>query len=90
MEHTSRIVLSGILVALFTCSLLVRAATPADSGNPNVQLEPNSCAIQCPADASGYPGKSGGVSCVAGSSPVCQCHDAKQKLAYCAVLPTKQ
>ena len=87
MKHRLRFVLSGILLALVTSSVLVRAASPTDTGNPNVQLEPNSCLIQCPADAAAYPGKSGGVGCVAGSSPVCQCHDTKQKLAYCAVLP---
>ena len=90
MKRRSRIVPLGMLLALFTCSVLVRAATPPDTGNPNVQLEPNSCAIQCPVDASAYAGLGGGVGCVAGSSPVCQCHDAKQKMAYCAALPTRQ
>jgi hypothetical protein len=50
-------------------------------------LEANSCSIRCPAD-SAYSGMGGSVTCTSFSSPVCQCANAKQKMAYCEITPS--
>ena len=49
-------------------------------------LEANSCSIRCPTD-SAYSGMGGSVTCTSLSSPVCQCANPNQKMAYCETPP---
>jgi hypothetical protein len=52
--------------------------------NSNIQLEfkENSCVIRCPAQGA-FPSMQGGVTCTAGTAPLCQCTDAQKPIAGC-------
>ena len=83
MRYKSRLFQALILVILGVSGVLLRAATPTSNSSPESQLASDSCSIQCPADVKAFPGMGSSVTCRAGHSPVCQCHDTGQKMAFC-------
>jgi hypothetical protein len=56
--------------------------------DPAADLQPNSCAITCPA-GSAYSGLSGSVGCSSGFAPACQCSSSQQRMASCERLTGK-
>ena len=65
------------------CLLTAPAARSSASQSPETELAPNSCSIACSRTESAYPGLSGSVTCGPGRSPVCQCADPLEQIAYC-------
>ncbi len=63
---------------------LLLAGSALATANPEAELEPSLCSITCPPHETAYRGLSGSVSCTEGYTPVCQCDDPLQKMAYCA------
>lgn len=75
--------LAAAIVGVIALAYAADPAAPTDLSQ--VQLPANSCSISCPAGTMwrGNPAAGGGVTCVAGSSPVCQCQDDSKPFARC-------
>jgi hypothetical protein len=80
------------ILLLFGITLASNVAGSTDTqselqlvGNPLDYLEPNSCAIRCPAH-SAFPDKGAGVTCGSTAIPICQCTDVDEPIAYCEVV----
>jgi hypothetical protein len=74
---------AATIVSVVTLAYAAERNVPPDLSQ--VQLPDNSCSISCPAGTKwrGNPAAGGGVTCTAGSSPVCQCQDDSKPFARC-------
>ena len=81
----TRSVMLATFAVTVSCAATLTASSNSQEASLDVKLPDNSCYITCPAGTTwrAQPVGGGGVTCVVGYTPLCQCQDETRPIAGC-------